>query len=63
MSTDLSKSFLASLKKLLLETGILKIFFKELQELHGVEEKNNHSHKDNFISLLSAIPPLPKIIV
>ena len=46
--------------KLLFETGIISIYFKELQDLHGVEKINNHSHKDNFFHTLEVIDNVRK---
>jgi len=46
--------------KLLFETGIINIYFKELQDLHGVETINNHSHKDNFFHTLEVIDNVRK---
>ena len=46
--------------KLLFETGIISIYFKELQDLHGVETINNHSHKDNFFHTLEVIDNVRK---
>ena len=46
--------------KLLFETGIIKKYFYELHELHGVETKNNHSHKDNFFHTLEVVDNVRK---
>jgi len=46
--------------KLLFETGIISIYFKEFQDLHGVETINNHSHKDNFFHTLEVIDNVRK---
>lgn len=46
--------------KLLFETGIINIYFKELGDLHGVETINNHSHKDNFFHTLEVIDNVRK---
>lgn len=46
--------------KLLFETGILNIYFKELQDLHGIETINNHSHKDNFFHTLEVVDNVRK---
>ena len=34
--------------KLLYDSGLLKLIFKELYNMHGVEVKNGKAHKDNF---------------
>ena len=34
--------------KLLFDSGLLKLVFKELFDMHGVEVKNGKAHKDNF---------------
>lgn len=41
--------------KLLFHSGLLKIFFPELVELHGVESVGNKSHKDNFFHTLQVL--------
>ncbi len=46
--------------KLLFETQIIKMFFYELHELHGVETINNHSHKDNFFHTLEVVDNVRK---
>lgn len=46
--------------KLLFETGIINIYFKELEDLHGVETINKHSHKDNFYHTLEVIDNVRK---
>ena len=46
--------------KLLFETGIIKKYFYELHELHGVEKKHNHSHKDNFFHTLEVVDNVRK---
>jgi len=40
---------------LLYQSGLLKIIFPEMVELHGVETKNNQSHKDNFYHTLKVL--------
>ena len=46
--------------KLLFQTGLLNIFFKELEDLHGVQKINNHSHKDNFYHTLEVVDNVRK---
>ena len=41
--------------RLLFETGLLELIFPEMQRLHGVEEKNGVSHKDNFFHTLEVL--------
>jgi len=41
--------------KLLFHSGLLKIFFPELVELHGVEYVGSKAHKDNFFHTLQVL--------
>lgn len=41
--------------KLLFQSGLLKIIFPEMVQLHGVEVKNGQSHKDNFYHTLQVL--------
>ncbi len=44
--------------KLLFHTGILKLIFPEMVDLHGVETINGKSHKDNFYHTLQVLDNL-----
>jgi tRNA nucleotidyltransferase (CCA-adding enzyme) len=59
ISTELNK-ILSSPKPsiglaLLFHTGLLEIIFPELYAMHGIEEKNGISHKDNFWHTLQVV--------
>jgi len=41
--------------KLLFESGLLKLIFKELQNMHGIEVKNGKAHKDNFYHTIHVV--------
>lgn len=40
---------------LLFKTGLLKQFFPEMHQLHGVQEIEGHRHKDNFWHTLEVL--------
>jgi tRNA nucleotidyltransferase/poly(A) polymerase len=41
--------------KLLFQSGLLKIIFPEMVDLHGVDVKNGKTHKDNFFHTLQVL--------
>lgn len=41
--------------KLLFQSGLLKLIFPEMVQLHGVEVKNGQTHKDNFYHTLQVL--------
>lgn len=41
--------------KLLFQSGLLKLIFPEMVDLHGVEVKNGKTHKDNFYHTLQVL--------
>jgi len=47
--------------KLLYHSGLLKIFFPEMVELHGVENIDNKGHKDNFYHTLQVLDNTAKM--
>lgn len=46
--------------ELLQESGLLKYFFEELDNLYGVEQKKGKSHKDNFLHTLKVLDNISK---
>jgi len=47
--------------KLLFETGLLDVFFPELTALHGVEEVEGKTHKDNFYHTIQVVDNVAKL--
>ena len=47
--------------KLLHTSGILKIIFPEMNNLHGKEKINNHTHKDNFFHTIEVLDNVAKV--
>ncbi|NEN23113.1 HD domain-containing protein [Cryomorpha ignava] len=41
--------------KLLFDTGLLQMFFPEMVDLYGTEERDGHMHKDNFYHTLEVL--------
>src|SRR5690606_24372761 len=41
--------------KLLLDAGLLQMFFPEMVDLHGTEDRDGHMHKDNFYHTLEVL--------
>lgn len=46
---------------LLFSSGLLKEFFHEMHNLHGVKEKNGHRHKDNFWHTLQVLDNVAEV--
>lgn len=44
--------------KLLFDTGLLELIFPEMHALHGIEERNGQSHKDNFYHTIQVLDQL-----
>ncbi|MBL4648446.1 MAG: HD domain-containing protein [Aureispira sp.] len=47
--------------KLLFDTGLLKLIFPALAEMHGVDYKNGQGHKDNFYHTLQVLDNIAKV--
>lgn len=47
--------------KLLFHSGLLKQFFPEMVDLHGVEYIGNNAHKDNFFHTLQVLDNVSKV--
>ena len=65
ITTELNKIILSPQPsygfKLLFHSGLLKLIFPEMQELHGVEVVNGHAHKDNFYHTLQVLDNVSKM--
>jgi tRNA nucleotidyltransferase/poly(A) polymerase len=46
---------------LLFKSGLLKQFFPEMHQLHGVQEKDGHRHKDNFWHTLEVLDNVAEV--
>ena len=47
--------------KLMQDTGIMKIVFQEISEMPGVEQRNDHHHKDVFLHTMSVVDHLAEV--
>ncbi len=47
--------------KLMQDTGIMKIVFPEISEMPGVEQRNDHHHKDVFLHTMSVVDHLAEV--
>jgi len=47
--------------KLLFHSGLLKLYFPEVIDLHGVEYQDNKAHKDNFYHTLQVLDNVAKM--
>ncbi len=47
--------------KVMQETGVMKIVFPELSLMPGVEQRNDHHHKDVFLHTLSVVDHLAEV--
>jgi len=47
--------------KLLFHSGLLKLYFPEMIDLHGVEYQDNKAHKDNFYHTLQVLDNVAKM--
>lgn len=47
--------------RLLFKSGLLKQFFPEMHNLHGVQEKDGHRHKDNFWHTLEVLDNVAEV--
>ncbi len=65
ITDELNKIILSPLPsygfKLLFHSGILKYFFPELVDLHGVEYVGGNAHKDNFFHTLQVLDNVSKV--
>ncbi len=47
--------------KLMQDTGVMKIVFPEISELPGVDQRQDHHHKDVFLHTLSVVDNLARV--
>ncbi len=47
--------------KLMQDTGVMKIVFKEISDMPGVEQRQDHHHKDVFLHTMSVVDNLARV--
>ncbi|MGO9482810.1 MAG: CCA tRNA nucleotidyltransferase [Candidatus Kryptoniota bacterium] len=47
--------------KLMQDTGVMRIVFKEISEMPGVEQRQDHHHKDVFLHTMSVVDNLARV--
>ncbi|MFZ1080601.1 MAG: HD domain-containing protein [Candidatus Kryptoniota bacterium] len=47
--------------KLMQDTGVMKIVFKEISDMPGVEQRQDHHHKDVFLHTMSVVDKLARV--
>jgi len=57
----LSTSRPSSGLKLMQDTGVMKVVFKEISDMPGVEQRKDHHHKDVFLHTMSVVDNLARI--